>query len=78
MARSTRPVILTKNIYTLWDQKRFILQVTYFLTLEYPYAVRVRGIEIIVTMLKKQIADFKHKRRRIYMLNFSKPDKTCY
>jgi len=57
MARSTRPVILTKNIYTLWDQKRFILQVSYFpKTLEYPYPVRVRGIELIVTMLEKQMS----------------------
>jgi len=32
MARSTRLVILIKNIYNLWDRKRFVLPVTYFPT----------------------------------------------
>jgi len=32
MARSTRLVILIKNIYTLWGRKRFLLPVTYFPT----------------------------------------------
>jgi len=31
-ARSTRLVILIKNIYTLWGRKRFLLPVTYFPT----------------------------------------------
>jgi len=31
-ARSTRLVILFKNIYTLWGRKRFLLPVTYFPT----------------------------------------------
>jgi len=45
MARSTRLVILIKNIYTLWGQKRFLLPVTYFPTnLVYPFTLRVTGI----------------------------------
>jgi len=37
MARSTRLVILIKNMYTLWGRKRFLLPVTYFPTnLVYP------------------------------------------
>jgi len=32
MARSTRLVILIKEIYTLWGRKRFLLPVTYFPT----------------------------------------------
>jgi len=32
MGRSTRLVILIKNIYTLWGRKRFLLPVTYFPT----------------------------------------------
>jgi len=39
MARSTRLVILIKNIYTLWSRKRFLLPVTYFPTnLVYVYS----------------------------------------
>jgi len=46
MARSTRLVILIKNIYTLWDRKRFLLPVTYFPTnLVYPLTLRVTGIK---------------------------------
>jgi len=45
MARSTRLVILIKNIYTLWGRKRFLLPVTYFPTnLVYPFTLRVTGI----------------------------------
>jgi len=45
MARSTRLVILIKNIYTLWGRKRFLLPVTYFSTnLVYPFTLRVTGI----------------------------------
>jgi len=45
MARSTRLVILIKNIYTLWGRKRFIVPVTYFATnLVYPFTSRVAGI----------------------------------
>jgi len=40
MARSTRLVILLKNIYTLWGRKRFLLPVTRFPT----NLVRVTGI----------------------------------
>jgi len=47
MARSTRLVILIKNIYTLWGRKRFLLPVTYFPTnLVYPFTLRVTGIII--------------------------------
>jgi len=47
MARSTRLVILIKNIYTLWGRKRFLLPVTYFPTnLVYPFTLRVTGIKI--------------------------------
>jgi len=46
MARSTRLVILMKNIYTLWGRKRFFLPVTYFQTnLVYPFTLRVTGIK---------------------------------
>jgi len=45
MARSTRLLILIKNIYTLWGRKRFLLPVTYFPTnLVYPFTLRVTGI----------------------------------
>jgi len=45
MARSTRLVILIKNIYTLWGRKCFLLPVTYFPTnLVYPFTLRVTGI----------------------------------
>jgi len=45
MARSTRLVILVKNIYALWGRKRFRLPVTYFPTnLVYPFTLRVTGI----------------------------------
>jgi len=47
MARSTRLVILIKNIYTLWGRKRFLLPVTYFPTnLVYPFTLQVTGIII--------------------------------
>jgi len=47
MARSTRLVILIKNIYTLWGKKRFLLPVTYFPTnLAYPFTLRVTDIKI--------------------------------
>jgi len=47
MARSTRLVILIKNIYTLWGRNRFLLPVTYFPTnLVYPFTLRVTGIKI--------------------------------
>jgi len=39
MARSTRLVILIKNICNLWGRKRFLLPVTYFPTnLVYPFS----------------------------------------
>jgi len=50
MARSTRLVILIKNIYTLWGRKRFLLPVTYFPTnLVYPIALQVTGIKMDYT-----------------------------
>jgi len=59
MARSTRLVILTKIIYTLWGRKRFILPVTYFPTnLLYPFTLRVTGItreKVIVDAFDYQI-----------------------
>jgi len=40
MARSTRLMILIKNIYSLWGRKRFLLPVTYFPTnLVYPFTL---------------------------------------
>jgi len=43
--RRTRLVILIKNMYTLWDRKRFLLPVTSFPTnLVYPFTLRVTGI----------------------------------
>jgi len=48
MARSTRLVILIKNIYTLWGRKRFLLPVTYFPTnLVYPFTLRVTALLIL-------------------------------
>jgi len=42
MARSTRLVILIKNLYPLWGRKRFLLPITYFPTnLVYPFTLRV-------------------------------------
>jgi len=56
MARSTRLVILIKNIYTLWDRNRFLLPVTYFPTnLVYPFTLRVTGIIIMLFVLCKGI-----------------------
>jgi len=49
MARSTRLVILIKNIYTLLGWKRLLLPVTYFPTnLVYPFTLWVTGIIIII------------------------------
>jgi len=46
MARSSRLVILIKNIHTLWGRKRFLLPVTYFPTnLVYPFTVRINTIK---------------------------------
>jgi len=46
IARSTRLVILIKNIYTLWGRKRFLLPVTYFPTkIVYPFTLRVTGMK---------------------------------
>jgi len=54
MARSTRLVILSKNIFTLCGRKRFLLPVTYFPTnLVYPYTVRVPGIKRRVLVHKE-------------------------
>jgi len=53
MARSTRLVILIKNIYSLWGRKRFLLPVTYFPTnLVYPFTLRVTGINTLMKRLK--------------------------
>jgi len=50
MARSTRLVILIKNIYTLWGRERFLLPLTYFPTnLVYPFTLRVTGINTFNT-----------------------------
>jgi len=44
MAKSTRLVILIKNIHSLWGRKRFHLPVTYFPTnLVYPFTLRLTG-----------------------------------
>jgi len=52
MARSTRLVILIKNIYILWGRKRFLLPVTYFPTnLVYPFTLRVTGIKMAPTTI---------------------------
>jgi len=46
MPRSTRLVILIKNIYTLYGRKLFLLPVTYFPTnLVYPFTLRVTRIK---------------------------------
>jgi len=57
MARSSRLVILIKNIYTLWGRKRFLLPVTYFPTnLVYPFTLRVTGIK----RSRKKLAIWPH------------------
>jgi len=49
MARTTRLVILIKNIYTLWGRKCFLLPAKYFPTnLVYPFTLRVTGIKTIL------------------------------
>jgi len=53
MARSTRLVILIKNIYTLWGRNRFLLPVTYFPTnLVYSFTLRVTGINTTDAIIK--------------------------
>jgi len=53
LARSTRLVILIKNIYFLWGRKRFLLPVTYFPTnLVYPFTLRVTGIKTFLAYLE--------------------------
>jgi len=52
MARSTRLVILIKNIY-IWGRKRFLLPVTYCPTnLVYSFTLRVTGIIILQSAYK--------------------------
>jgi len=76
MARSTRLVILIKNIYTLWGQKRF--SVSYFPTnLVYPFTLRVAGItrknaivdyldyQMPVTQLKGQNTEWTSSKARL-------------
>jgi len=59
MARSTWLVILIKNIYTLWGQKRFLLPVTYFPTsLVYPCTPRVTGIKRVGITKKHLLRHF--------------------
>jgi len=67
MARSTRLMILIKNIYTLWGRKRFLLPVTYFPTnLVYPFTLRVTGIKsglsTNVKYIKKVMEFMEHKQ----------------
>jgi len=60
MARSTRLMILIKNIYSLWGRKRFLLPVTYFPTnLVYPFTLRLTGIKILVLAAIAKIVDYK-------------------
>jgi len=59
MARSTRLVILIKNICTLWGRKRFLLPVTYFPTnLVYPFTLRVMGINIEKRFMSKTVIPY--------------------
>jgi len=47
MARSTRLVILIKNIYILWGRIRFLQPVTYLPpNIVYPFTLRVTGINM--------------------------------
>jgi len=47
MSRSTRLLILIKNMYTLYSRKRFLLPLTYFSTnVAHPFTLRVTGIKI--------------------------------
>jgi len=49
--RSTRLVMLFKNIYSLWGRKCFLLPPTYFSTnIGYPFSVRVTGIKILKSL----------------------------
>jgi len=71
MARSTRLVILIKNIYTLWSRKRFLLPVTYLPTnLVYPFTLRVTGIKIQI----KDIVIRSGWFRLIYYFRLISPD----
>jgi len=66
MARSTRLVILIKNIYTLWGRKRFLFPVTYFPTnLVYPFTLRVTGINTHITLTKKPNLYYKNEKEII-------------
>jgi len=80
MARSTRLVILIKNIYTLWGRKRFLLPATYFpKNLVYPFTLRVMGIKIVCfhrvvffgcRLLKKaKIVPELHRKKRNYTIH---------
>jgi len=61
MARSTRLVILIKNVYTLWGRKSFLLPFTYFpMNLVYPFTLRVMGIPGFVEAACRSV----HKSKR--------------
>jgi len=70
MARSTRLVI--KNIYTLWDRKRFLLPVTYFPTkLVYPFTLRLTEINIKQYFkLKESIYVYCLFKKEKYQINW--------
>jgi len=71
MARSTRLVILIKNIYTLWGRKRLFLPVTYFPTnLVYPFTLRVKGkkIQKIIFSIVKDTTQLVILIKNIYTL----------
>jgi len=56
MARSTRLVVLIKNIYNLWGRKHFFLPVTYFpMNIVYPFILRVTGITTVDVEIKIEV-----------------------
>jgi len=66
MARSTRLVILIKNIYTLWGRKRFLLPVTSFPTiLVHPCTLRVTGIMIKTPCVVQELLIYAKKHVRV-------------
>jgi len=70
MARSTRLVVLIKNIYTLWGRKRFLLPVTYFPTnLVSPFTLRVTGIKREFKELEVEKREIERRLRWHYHLS---------
>jgi len=74
MARSTRLVILIKNIYTLCGRKRYLLPVAYFPTnLVYPLTLQVTGIKRESNIKKKRVSAAEASRLRKILAKLQQP-----